>query len=247
MKYWKEVVSMSDTQPHALSSGRLLKAAAIAACALTLVACDSKREITGSVSDDYRLRHPITLQQAARTIDIPVGIHSENLTPSSRSAVAAYARDFKHENAAVIQIMVPSGAENESSAGYMAKQVRTELMRSGVKPGQIDMISYGAANASDAPVRLAYPRVVAKTLPCGTHPADLGQQKDNRSHFDFGCTTQANFAAMVANPQDLVQPRGWDARDSMRRATTTEKYRNGEASWSQDLGTSVGSSSEVSK
>lgn len=247
MKKLEKNSAMSDTLPHTSPPARLLKAGAIAACALTLVACDSKREITGSVSDDYRLRHPITLQQSARTIDIPVGIHSENLTPSSRSAIAAYARDFRHENAAVIQIMVPSGAQNESNAGYMAKQVRTELMRSGVKPGQIDLISYGAANAPDAPVRLAYPRVVAKTLPCGTHPRDLGQQQDNRSHFDFGCTTQANFAAQVANPQDLVQPRGWDARDSMRRATTTEKYRNGEATWSQDLGASAGTSSEVSK
>ena len=247
MKNFKEAVSMSNTQSQTMLSDRLLKAAAIAACALTLVACDSKREITGSVSDDYRLRHPITLQQSAKTIDIPVGVHSENLTPSSRSAIAAYARDFSQENAAVIQIMVPAGAENESNAGYMAKQVRTELMRSGVKPGQIDMISYGAVGATDAPVRLAYPRVEAKTLPCGTHPQDLGHQRDNRSHFDFGCTTQANLAVMVANPQDLVQPRGWDARDSMRRGTVNEKYRKGEPTWSQDLGTRTGTSSEVSK
>ena len=242
-----EVVSMSETSAQTQPSGRLLTLAAVIACAVTLGACESKKEITGSVADDYRLRHPITLQQAARTIDIPVGVHSEKLTPSSRSAVSAYAKDFLHERAAVIQVMVPSGADNESNAGYLAKEVRTELMRNGVKAGQIDLISYGAASATDAPVRLAYPRVEAKTLPCGTHPQDLGQQDDNRSHFDFGCSTQQNLASMVANPQDLIQPRGWDARDAKRRSNITEKYREGSPTWSEDLGSSIGSSSEVSK
>lgn len=242
-----EVVSMSETHMQTRSSKRMLTLMAVVACSVTLGACESKREITGSVTDDYRLRHPITLQQAARTIDIPVGVHSENLTPSSRSAISAYAKDFLHERAAVIQVMVPSGADNESNAGYMAKEVRTELMRNGVKAGQIDLISYGANSATDAPVRLAYPRVQAKTLPCGTHPQDLGQQYDNRSHFDFGCSTQQNLAVMVANPQDLVQPRGWDARDAQRRSKVTENYRIGEPTWSEDLGSKTGSSSEVMK
>ena len=242
-----KTVLMSKKAQAGRPSARLLKLAAIAVCAVPLVACDSRREITGSVSDDYRLRHPISLQQSARTIDIPVGIHSENLTPSSKSAISAYARDFLHERAAVIQIMVPAGAHNETNAGYMAKEVRTELMRNGVAAGRIDLISYSAVDATDAPVRLAYPSIQAKTLPCGTHPRDLGQQQDNRSHFDFGCSTQHNFAAMVANPQDLVQPRGWDARDSSQRSKVTEKYRNGEPTWSEDLGNDVGASSEVLK
>ena len=242
-----ETFPMRQTALRPERSKTMLRCAAVAACALLLVACDSKREITGSVSDDYRLRHPIALQQSAKTIDIPVGIHSQSLTPSSRSAIASLARDFLHERAAMVQIMVPAGSENESSAGYVAKEIRTELMRNGVRAGQIDLMPYSAPQASDAPIRLAYPRVEAKTLPCGTHPQDLGQTRQNISHFDFGCSTQQNFAIAVANPQDLRQPRGWEARDAARRSTINEKYRNGEPTWSEDLGSKVGSSSEVLK
>ena len=223
-----------------------MRHAALAACALALVACQTTdKEITGSVSDDYRQRHPITLEQSARTVDIPVGMHSESLTPASRSAISGFARDFKSDNAAMIQVMVPSGARNEINAGYVARDVRVELMRNGVNSNRIDVISYAAPTAADAPIRLAYPRMAAKTLPCGTHPAGLTGSKGNLSHFDFGCSSQQNLAVAVANPQDLIQPRGWDARDAQRRSETFENYRKGTKTWSEELGSKSGSSSEV--
>ncbi|MCT4655808.1 MAG: CpaD family pilus assembly protein [Cohaesibacter sp.] len=222
------------------------RALALSAGALILMGCESKN-IRDARPDDYRLRHPITLEQSAATIDIPVGVHSEQLTPSSRSAIRSYARDFHLDRAAVIQVMVPSGSGNESSAGYMAKQVRTELMRSGVKSSQIDMITYPATGGKDAPIRLAYPKMEAKVPECGTWPDDFGQISSNRSYFNFGCATQKNLAASVANPQDLIQPRGWDPRDSGRRSQQMEDYRKGSPTWSEDLGNNIGSSSEVSK
>ena len=240
-----KAISMNQQARHIPPIGKLSRILAAAGLLLVLVACESKREITGSVPDDYRLRHPITLQQSARTIDIPVGIHSERLTPSARSAISAYTREFRQERSAVIQIMVPSGAENESNAGYLAKEIRTELLRNGVEASQIDLLPYSAPHATDAPIRLAYPRIEAKTLTCGTHPHNLAKTSENRSHFDFGCSTQQNLAASVADPQDLIQPRGWTPRDANRRSVVTEKYRKGEQTWSQDLGDKAGSSSEV--
>ena len=247
MSYQNEKSQMHHAEPQIAPFGRLLRPVALAGCAVLLVACQSNREVTGSVSEDYRLRHPITLEQSAKTIDIPVGMHSEALTPASRSAITGFARDFLYENAAVIQIMVPSGGENESSAGYLAKKIRTHLMRNKVRSDRIDTIAYSAAGSSGAPIRLAYPRVAAKTLPCGTHPDGLKSSGENFNYFDFGCSTQQNLAAMVSNPQDLIQPRGWTERDSMRRSAITEKYRKGEPTWSEDLGNKSGSSSEVSK
>lgn len=212
--------------------------------ALVLVGC-KKQTLRDAYPDEYTLRHPITLQQSAATIDIPVGVHSENLTPSNVSAIQAYAREFHLERAAVIQLMVPSGSQNESTAGYMSKKVRSELLRTGVKSSQIDIITYPAGNGVDAPIRLAYPKVDAKVPECGLWPGDFGKQASNRAYHNFGCATQKNLAASVANPQDLIQPRGWDPRDSNRRSSQTEKYRNGEPTWAEDLGSNIGSSSEV--
>lgn len=239
-------MQMSSSQSsHGRKAARLIS---LAACSLMLVACESNRkEITGSVPDDYRLRHPITLEQSARTLDIPVGMHSEKLTPSNVSAISEFARQFQHERAAVAQVMVPSGSNNESSAGYVGKQVRTELLRSGLKANQVDLISYSSPSGIDAPIRLAYPRVEAKVPQCGLHPKGLERDMSNRSYFNFGCASQTNLANAVANPQDLIQPRGWDPKDSNLRTKVYEKYRNGEPTWSEDLGSDVGASSEVSK
>lgn len=219
----------------------------VAACALTLVACKNRNDITGSVPDNYRLRHPISLKQAARTIDIPVGIHSEKLPPASRSAIRNFAREFRADRATSVEIMLPSGSENESNARYVSRNVKTELLRTGLQPAEIRLVSYSAHSASDAPIRLAYPRMLATSPKCEGFLEQLAREYDNRSYSNFGCATQANFAAQVANPQDLIQPRGWDPRDAGRRGIVNEKYRNGEPTWSEDLGSSVGSSSEVQK
>ncbi|WP_319411503.1 CpaD family pilus assembly protein [uncultured Cohaesibacter sp.] len=241
-----EIKPMHQTsrQQHAYRNP-ILRGAAIAVCALMLVGCESKKEVTGSVLQDYRQRHPITLKQAARTLDIPVGVHSEKLTPSSQSAIDAYAREFLRDRSSVIQVMVPSASANEINAGYVAREIRKSLMRQGVAAGRIDIFPYTAADASDAPIRLAYPRVEATTLPCGTHPADLARSLENYQHFDFGCSTQQNLAVAVANPEDLVQPRGWDARDSMHRSDVSEKYRQGAQTWSTEMSSEEGTSSEV--
>jgi pilus assembly protein CpaD len=51
---------------------------------------------------------------------------------------------------------------------------------------------------------------------------------DNPSPVNFGCATQNNLAAMVADPADLVMPRTMTASDAQRRGTVFEKYRKGE-------------------
>jgi pilus assembly protein CpaD len=44
----------------------------------------------------------------------------------------------------------------------------------------------------------------------------------------MGCATQRNLAAMVANPEDLVHPRGETPRPSERRDTVWGKYVAGQ-------------------
>jgi pilus assembly protein CpaD len=51
---------------------------------------------------------------------------------------------------------------------------------------------------------------------------------DNRPYYNFGCSTQQNLAAMVENPEDLVQPRASTPAYAARRQTVIEKYRKGE-------------------
>jgi pilus assembly protein CpaD len=84
-----------------------------------------------------------------------------------------------------------------------------------------------------ATVRLSYPRMQAEAGPCGVWPEDVGPAlgspyMENRSHWNHGCASQRNLAAMVSNPADLVQPRAETPPYTGRRSTVLEKYRKGD-------------------
>src|ERR1700728_1510082 len=66
-----------------------VRAAVAAGCALLLCGCNTDHRVAGGpdVSNDYRLRHPITLQEAARTIELFIGSNRGELTPTQRAQV----------------------------------------------------------------------------------------------------------------------------------------------------------------
>ena len=67
---------------------------------------------------------------------------------------------------------------------------------------------------------------------------------DNGDPPEFGCSTQANLAAMVANPNDLITPRVMTPSSAPRRATSIGKYESGadpSGAWADaDIGTGGG-------
>jgi pilus assembly protein CpaD len=50
---------------------------------------------------------------------------------------------------------------------------------------------------------------------------------------NMGCATQRNLAVAVANPQDLIEPRGETPRPSERRDVAWGKYVNGDMTGSK--------------
>lgn len=67
---------------------------------------------------------------------------------------------------------------------------------------------------------------------CGQWPDDLGdyrQTTTHRPHWNYGCASQQNLAAMVANPNDLLHPQAETAPDAARRQTNLTRYRAGTA------------------
>ena len=62
---------------------------------------------------------------------------------------------------------------------------------------------------------------------------NLAHDPENVAYPNFGCATQRNFAAQLANPGDLVQPRSETARASERRDTVWTKYVKGDTTISK--------------
>jgi pilus assembly protein CpaD len=49
-------------------------------------------ETTGAVPDDYRLNHPIAVEEQVETLDVPVGLYSGRLNDGARGNVVGSPR-----------------------------------------------------------------------------------------------------------------------------------------------------------
>jgi pilus assembly protein CpaD len=66
---------------------------------------------------------------------------------------------------------------------------------------------------------------------CGKFPDDLGTafvSVQNKQDYNYGCATQSNLAAMIKNPNDLLEPRMEGPIDARRRQTVITKFREGQ-------------------
>lgn len=228
---------MTSQRPVATLT-RLRTAALLVGVALALGACNHTRaqqDITGSIPDDYRLRHPIAIQEADQSIAIFVGNGRGGLNATQRAEIVALGRTWMREGTGAIVIEVPSHTPNARAAGDSLREIRSLLAASGIPAHGIVVRNYSPTDSQVfAAIRVSYPRITASAGPCGLWPEDLGPSVKNKSYYEnrsyenFGCAYQRNMAAMVANPADLVQPRAETPPNSARRTEAFTKYRNGQ-------------------
>jgi pilus assembly protein CpaD len=190
------------------------------------------RQTTNSIPDDYRTRHPITVAEVEHNLDVPVGSGEHGLTAATRDLIKGFAQDYTTSSKSTIRIAVPMNAANSAAANGVRNQVRKALMDAGVLSTRIVLTNYNSPSAdASAPVRLSYIAVTAITDECGQWPSDLVTGPTvikNQNYENFGCASQQNLAAQIANPTDLVGPRGMSPIDAVNRATVIDTYRDAE-------------------
>ena len=210
-------------------------AGALVGLAVVLGACTHTDEATtASVPDDYRLRHPIAIQETERSVVIFVGHARGGLSASQRADVMGLAQIWLQEGTGAITADMPVGTPNAHAAADSLHEIQALLSAAGVPPRGIVVRNYHPDDPRQmATIRLNYPKISAVAGPCGLWPEDLGPSiKDksyveNKPYDNFGCAYQRNMAAMIDNPSDLVQPRPETPAYTMRRTEGFEKYRKG--------------------
>jgi pilus assembly protein CpaD len=190
--------------------------------------------ITASVPDDYRLRHPIAIEERNQSVVVFVGHSRGGLSASQRADVIGLAQNWRREATGAIIADVPVDTSNAAAAADAFREIRSLLAASGVPPHGITVHHYHPDDPRlFATIRLNYPNIAAVAGPCGLWPDDVGPSIDNRSYsenreyYNFGCANQRNLAAMIDNPADLVQPRPETPAYTARRTEGFDKYRKG--------------------
>lgn len=181
------------------------------ALVLALAACNQQGQALteGRPSDGYRTAYPIAVTEAPQTLDIPVGTGTAGLSPDLRAVIADFGADAAKNATGPVVVMTPQGSINEAAAERLARDIRTELRQAGVAAAFLRSQSYPVADPRvPAPIRLGFARIKAVSPPCGLWTEDvMPDRQKGTDGAEFGCSTQANLAAMVENPNDLIIPR----------------------------------------
>ena len=208
---------------------------ALVGLSTALGACQQTADVTASVPYDYRLRHPIAVHEANRSIVIFVGHARGGLTGPQRTDVMGLAQTWLREGSGAIVAEVPVNTANARAAAATYQDIRSMLAAGGVPSSAITLRQYHPDGVATLPtIKLNYSKMTATAGPCGLWPEDLGPNlqdtgyNENRPYHNFGCATQRNLAAMVDNPADLEQPRPETPAYTPRRTEAFEKYRKGE-------------------
>ena len=208
-----------------------------AVLALALAACNQQGQALteGAPTDGYRSAYPIAVTEAPQTLDIPVGTGTAGLSADLRAVVADFGADAARNATGPVVVMTPTGSVNQAAADYLGRDIRAVLRQSGVAAVYLRLQPYAVADPRvPAPIRLGFSRIKAVSPPCGRWTADI--VPDTRKGDDgaeFGCATQANLAAMVENPNDLLMPRartpvhGWQRWQAAQKLASDEKSSGG--------------------
>ena len=94
------------------------------------------------------------------------------------------------------------------------------------------------------PVKLIFEAVIASPQ-CGLWPEDVSGDWRNHPFYNFGCSTQQNFAEMLDDPRDLEGPHASDPRYDARRDTVFGKYARGEPTAAQSSDEEAGKASNI--
>lgn len=207
-------------------AGKNLYTASALICVALVTGCAKRDNFTvGSVPSDYRTAHPIVIAEKEQTLDIPVAAGADKLSNASISNVKAFASGFASSGSGTMIVLMPAGSPNASAAQYVQGQIVEALNDETSERVNVIVQTYDASQHGAAPIRLSYRAIKASTNKCGQWTDDLTHTAENKNYADFGCSTQSNLAAQVANPGDFLGPRAESPIDAANRSKVIEAYQ----------------------
>jgi pilus assembly protein CpaD len=171
---------------------------------------------------------PKAIPVEARLV-LPAAQGVQGLTAQEYAQLTAFANDFVRLGRGTLVISVPANAGNSANAAIVAQDAQRALYAGGVDYAKITGGTYQAGGQPNAPIMLSFARFEAQRIECQSwSEVDARKTASNLSPDRFGCAQNANLAAMVADPGDLLGDRTDPTRDAARIQTGVDKHRKGD-------------------
>ncbi len=198
----------------------LLKAFTVVAAALIAGCASAVNGVNQAVSVEEA--HPISVDSQVVTLTI----NASQSSPSSldQARVRAFSDAYLRNGHGPVTVTTPSGRQN------FASSVRDLMNAVGVPTGSMAMAEYRPSGEQNPQIILSYTHYVAQASACGIWSGIKEADRRNLRTPNFGCATQNNLAAMVADPRDLIQPADTGPADTAARIRAIRSFREGEVS-----------------
>ena len=182
--------------------------------------CAAPTADPNGMMEDGAVNHPILVEPSFR--DLKVSYGGAGMSDQDAVKFDAFLADYRVHGNGSLGISVPNGAAARDAITFFAERAAA----TGISRDRI-LVSTRDAASGDNRVDVSYIAYTARTDKCGDWSENVAYTADNQTPRNFGCATQQNIAAMVADPRDLLGPRPMDASDTNRRMTVMGAYEQG--------------------
>jgi pilus assembly protein CpaD len=209
---------------------RLIRIAAVSALGLTIAGCATQQPPTLTARTNYSVYsvHQPVVEHTNYVFDLRVD--GDRVSDAELGRLAAWFHSINARYGDRVTIDEPRGYQSAAARNDVGRVVNDLGL----------MLADGGAPVTEGDVAPGTIRVVASRAsahvdgcPSYTNP---GIDSPTRTDSNYGCATNSNLAAMIANPDDLVQGQEGNGRESAQVATrAVSSYRTRQPTGNQPL------------
>lgn len=172
--------------------------------------------------------HPIAVDSQVVTLSISADATTTDLSAVDKSRLRAFVDAYLINGHGPLTVTAPSGSGSDFDGQEMAADIRQALNDAGVPWGSITGATYRTGGDNGDNIIVSYTRYVATASKCGVWKGLRAADYRNMRSPNMGCATMNNYAAMISDPHDLIEPAEVSPRDGQSTTRAIELYRAGE-------------------
>jgi len=220
-----------------IKTSKLINLLSCGAIVLSFVACATPEKS----SPPQYLKNKIQVTESVERLELYSRPEGMSLSARDQDALGEFLSLYGQFGDGPLYMNVP----NQRSAGISqtTHMVQNMLGQVGLAGAPVQQGQYQARPNQPAPVVLSYRRLKTVARDCSINHLITGTYS-NQTHETFGCSANANLAAMIEDPRQLIHPHALAPSDMRRRQTVYDKYIRGENPASEQPGRQEVSSSE---
>lgn len=208
-------------------SKRISNLAAVSALALCAAGC-----VSGFNGPEHAMTveqaHPISVDSQIVTLTIDADPTTTDLSSRDQARLRAFANAYLVNGHGPLTITAPSG-HADADGHEAAADIRKALNDAGVSWETLSGATYRTGGDAGDELIVSYTRYVATASECGVWSGVRKRDNRNLRSPNYGCATQNNIAAMLADPHDLIAPAAVSPRDATSTTRAIDAYRAGES------------------